>query len=193
MDGQTLALKDLTMPAVESGPGGAGPSVAITSPSTGAFYLPGTPVNLQGSIADGAVPYQYEWQLDDGTLLDSGTALAPGDLPLLTTNIPAAGSKGQPGSETVHLIVTDNNGIGITREAVVSLVSPAFMYLPTISQGAGPASAAAPSAQPEVAGAAARLATNYSFGVEYGSDYPPYAPQQSGKLVPRAGRPRARW
>jgi hypothetical protein len=175
VDGQTLVLKDLTMPAVESGPSGAGPTVAITSPANGTFYLPGMPVSLQGTINDGAAPYQYEWQLEDGTPVSSGTAVSAGNLPLFTTTLPTPESKGLPGSQSVHLVVTDNNGLGITREAVISFVSPNFIYLPSLLLGAATVATLAPAA-PALNGGAKLLSINYRFGVEYGSDYPPYGP-----------------
>ncbi len=170
--GGTLTLKDLTLPGVESGPGGLGPTVEILSPANDAFYPKGSQVNLQGKISDGTAPYKYDWQLGDGTSLKKGDAALSGVLPLFSTELPLPDTKGSPGSLSVNLVVTDTDGI--VRQAQANLVTPALIYMPMMINGStalnGPTrSAAAP--------AAAKMPNYvYTFGVEYGSDYPPYGP-----------------
>jgi hypothetical protein len=154
-----------------AGPGGSGLTVEILSPANGSFYFPGVPVALQGNISDGASPYHYDWQLEDGTSLFSGIADLAGPLPL-TTSLPVQPSKGgSPGSLPVRLVVTDADGI--TRQGEVSFNSALQFFMPLIANGSttnGPVAA--------VAALAAPAAPNFvhTFGVEYGSDYPPYGP-----------------
>ncbi len=170
--GVTQTLKDIVLSGVDSGPGGLGPTVEVLSPANGAFYLPGGPVALQGKISDGKAPYSYDWQLPDGTSLDKGAAAAAGLLPLFSTNLPVPASKGLPGTLELRLVVTDTDQI--TRIGLVSLVAPMQLFLPTVMDAPPAArSTAKPQAAPS-----SRLAPNYtySFGVEYGSDYPPYGP-----------------
>jgi hypothetical protein len=170
--GETLTLKDLTLPAVESGPGGLGPTVEILSPTNEAFYPRGSQVSLQGQISDGTAPYRYDWQLGDGTSLKKGDAAAAGVLPLFSTELTLPDTKNTPGSLSLSLVVTDTDGI--TRQAQVVLVTPAQIYFP-ISVNA---SAAVNSPSRSEAAPAITKAPNYvyTFGVEYGSDYPPYGP-----------------
>ncbi|HEX7393733.1 MAG TPA: hypothetical protein VF313_02300, partial [Anaerolineaceae bacterium] len=100
-DGQTLTLKDMTVPDSVSGPGGLGPTVAITAPANASSYMPGVKVSLEGTISDGTAPYSYSWQLEDGTILTSGSPAAPGALPPFLATLPVPPSKGSPASLTV--------------------------------------------------------------------------------------------
>src|SRR5450759_3810536 len=175
-DGQTLTLKDMTVPDSVSGPGGLGPTVAITAPANASSYMPGVKVSLKGTISNGIAPYSYSWQLDDGTLLKSGSAAATGALPPFPTFLPVPPSKGSLASLTVRLVVTD--GDGITRQADVSLKAPLQIFLPAIKNKAS--AIALSSTVPTVVMAVPLVpaAPNFvhTFGVEYGSDYPPYGP-----------------
>lgn len=172
--GQTLTLKDMTVP--DSAPGALGPTVAITAPANASSYMPGVKVSLKGTISNGKAPYSYSWQLEDGTILTSGSPAAAGALPPFLATLPVPPSKGLPASLTVRLVVTD--GDGITRQADVSLTPPLQLFLPAIKNKAS--AAAASSTVPTVVTAAPLVpaAPNFlhTFGVEYGSDYPPYGP-----------------
>jgi hypothetical protein len=173
VDGVTQFLKDIILPAAESGPGGLGPTVEISSPTNGSLFMPGGGVNLGGNISDGKPPYSYAWQLADGTSLTGGTLNSPGLLPLVHVQLPLlSSSKSIPNSLVINLIVTDADGI--TRQDQVSLQAPLVNYLPTLLRGTAPTAVQAGSSlRPE-----ASLAPDYiyTFGVEYGSDYPPYGP-----------------
>jgi hypothetical protein len=179
VDGQELPLKDISLPAVQSGPLGLGPTVVIDSPVNGSAFIAGKPVTLQGTISDGVAPYSYDWQLDDGTSLLAAPSnpVGAGSLPPLSTVLPAPDPKGLPGTQTIHLVVTDTDGI--TRQATVTLNSSVPLYLPLVSRGFAPAADTVTDQASEqksaVFPALTNLtATNYRFGVEYGSDYPPY-------------------
>ena len=170
--GHTLTLKDITLPATIPGPSGLGPTVDILSPTNGSFYLPGGQVTLQGRITNGTPPFSYDWQFEDGTSLKSGIAAAEGLLPLFSASLPVPVSKGSPSSLAVRLLVTDSDGI--TRQGEVSLSPPLQNFLPSIAKGATTTnSPVKPLLNPAVP-----TAPNYvhTFGVEYGSDYPPYGP-----------------
>lgn len=193
VDGHELPLKNISLPAVVSGPGGLGPTVVIDSPLNASSYLLGMPVTLQGTITDGNPPYSYDWQLDDGTSLMAapGSAASQGSLVPFSTVLPAPDSKRLPGTQTIHLLVTDKDAI--TRQAMVSLSSSVPLYLPLVSKAFTPAADTVPdqaSALKSAVGSAAPIlsATNYRFGVEYGSDYPPYGPGGSdlGAVPPDA-------
>ena len=174
VDGQTHVFKDIILPATEPGPEGLGATVTILSPQDGDGYSRGKPVDLKGEIANGKPPYSYAWQLEDGTAVGAGTLNAPGELPLAQAVLPSVDSKGEPGSLTVRLVVTDDEGV--TRQQEVSLFSPVSYFLPHVTRNSsvlGSASAGAPNQSAE-APTPNLLAINYSFGVEYGSDYPPY-------------------
>ena len=54
VDGVIFSLKDINLPAVQSGAGGFGPTVSITSPANGTKFTPGGNVSLAGSILGGA-------------------------------------------------------------------------------------------------------------------------------------------
>lgn len=169
----TFVLKDLSVPAVQSGPGGFGPLVSITAPASGSTFVPGSDVTLTGSISDGTAPYTYTWELDDGTVLKAGTLAAAGTVSHTTNQLPVISHNGFPAATTVHLRVQDSDGA--EREALVSLrptVAPSN-YLPVIVRSAQQAATAA---RPQPAGPITIAASNYSFGIEAGSDYPPYGP-----------------
>jgi hypothetical protein len=172
VDGNTLFLKDIVLPGVVSGPGGLGPTVEILSPTNGSPFMPGEQVTLEGEISEGVAPYSYSWELEDGSELTSGTANASGVLPLFTTALPVPASKEAPGSLTIRLVVTDDEGI--TRQAQVSLVPALQAYLPAVMKGsASTIDLLVPGpilASPQIPD------YTYTFGVEYGSDYPPYGP-----------------
>jgi len=172
--GQTLVLRDIVLPAVQAGEGGLGPTVAILSPNNGDVNFRGVSVELVGEISDGQPPYAYEWQLEDGTSLGSGNLPAPGKLPPVQATLPSPENKGAPGSLTIHLIVTDDEGV--TRQQTVSLVSPASTFFPLLANGSLASGSVADAPAPSPDTPLAMLATNYRFGVEYGSDYPPYGP-----------------
>ncbi len=82
------------------------------------------------------------------------------------------------GTQVIHLVVTDDEGV--VREAVVTLKTPQI-FLPSVSNSstggsdASPFKALPPSSTSGLVSPQNPTA-NYSFGVEYGSDYPPYGP-----------------
>lgn len=174
--GVVFALKDINLPAVQSGTDGFGPTVSITSPLNGSHFTPGGNVSLAGSILGGALPYTYSWELEDGTPLKQGSLSSDGAVTLTTNQLVALGHNGVPAASMVILRVTDNQGA--QRASSVSLlptVAPA-LFLAAI-QRSGPALSvvqAAPVAQVSSIGTAGF--SNYSFGQESGSDYPPYGP-----------------
>ncbi len=176
VDGQTVILKDINVPAVEAGSGanGFGPTVDITSPTNDSTFAPNAAVTITGAIGGGTAPYSYQWFREDGTALsDEATLAAPGNVQVQTTLLPVLSRDGFPLPTTVTLRVQDSDGA--ERTATISLrptVAPA-MYLPLVlrSGGAGMAMAQRPA---QTRGDATLAASNYSFGIEAGSDYPPY-------------------
>lgn len=175
VDGQTLVLRDISVPAVESGAGGFGPSVSITAPGNASTFVPGSSVAFTGGISDGTAPYTYTWSLDDGTVLGTGTRVSAGSVGLTTSQLPVLSHNGMPVATVVHLHVQD--GDGAEREAVVSVVpaTAPSLFMPLMTRS-GAASALAAAPQPQPAGPISIASSNYSFGVEMGSDYPPYGP-----------------
>lgn len=170
--GETLILRDVTVPALEGGAGGFGPSVSITAPANGSTYAPGAKVTLRGQIGDGAAPFTYEWIGPDGaSLAAAATISAPGAVELQTSTLPAVGKGGLPQVVNVTLRVTDD--LGAVREATVALVpnkAPA-LYLPLIQRESGGGAAARGAAAIEPAASLAQV--SYTFGVEANWDYPP--------------------
>ncbi len=171
--GVTFSLKDINLPAVQSGTGGFGPTVSITSPANGSHFTPGANVSLAGSILGGALPYTYTWELEDGTVLKQGSLSGDGSVAVVTNQLSALSHSGVPAAATVILRVTDNEGA--ERAASISLlptVAPA-LFLAAIQHSGSAVAArqAAPAATFHTAGF-----SNYTFGQESGYDYPPYGP-----------------
>lgn len=175
VDGATVVLKDIAAPAVEAGTGatGFGPTVAITAPANGSAFAPNSDVTLTGAISAGTGPYTYQWFLSDGTPLgDAATIANPGSVTTRTKLLPVVSRDGSPQPTSVVLWVQDSEGA--VREATVSLVpavAPAA-YLPLVLRGGGGLMAMQQPAPP--ATNAELAASNYTFGIESGSDYPPY-------------------
>lgn len=172
--GETIILRDLTMPLLSGGPGGFGPTVSITAPANGSVYDPGAQVTLQGQVSNGAAPYSYEWLAPDGSnLAPAATLNAPGAVQLKTSALPVLGKDGLPQPIVVTLRVTDAEGA--VREAAVALTPSRapVAYLPLIWKSATSGAAASPAA-PAVAPAAELAQSGFSFGIEANWDYPPY-------------------
>ncbi len=162
-NGEVIALRSFSVPLTATGSGGFGPSVAITGPASGSLFNAASPVNLTGTISDGAAPYTYEWLLGDGTLIgDPATLNAPGTVSRSVT-LPAAVRENSPDVVTIILRVTDNNGV--QREASVALTPDfSFTYIPVITRASG---------SPAAISGVELTQTTYTFGVEGNWDYPP--------------------
>ncbi len=179
--GQTFVLRDIVLPAVQSGPLGFGPLITITTPLNGSTFTPGATVNFSAALSGGTAPFTYTWQLDDGTPLGNGVALnAAQPITLATSQLPAVSHGGLPASVTVQLQVVD--GDGAVRNASVSLnpaVAPS-VYLPLIQRSASLSSvlsaALGSTANPAPAAVSPQDIISYGFGIEQASDYPPYGP-----------------
>lgn len=175
VDGVTFALKDINVPAVQSGAGGFGPTVSITSPTNGSRFTPGSSVSLAGSIIGGALPYSYTWELEDGTPLKQGNLTSAGPVTLSTSQLAAISHNGVPAASTVILRVIDNEGAErATSVSLLPTVAPA-LFLASIQRNGAAVNQAATQAAPASAFSTAAI-SNYSFGQESGSDYPPYGP-----------------
>lgn len=188
VNGEDITLRNIVVPAVEGGSGGLGPTVAIQSPENGATYAQGQKVTFAATITDGTPPYHFVWSLDDGTILGEGDSLTGGNLELEVDNLPAVSHMGYPSAAVVTLSVTD--GDAVTRMASVSLsaATAPSVWLPFL--GNGPVAAGMiPNEQVSSNGQVEINLANYSFGVESGSDYPPYGPGGSDLpgVVPDAG------
>ncbi|HEU5089610.1 MAG TPA: DUF6345 domain-containing protein, partial [Roseiflexaceae bacterium] len=182
VDGNTIILRDVNVPAIGNGAGGLGPQVAITSPAAGATYTPGTNVTFTGSIANGAGPYSYTWQLEDGTTLAAGNLATAGSVTIETNKLQAVSHGGTPAPITVYLYVTDSEGV--QRSAAVQLqptVAP-YLYLPLVLKGN--VATSAPIVLPAELQASTRTSGSgiYDFGIEANSDYPPFGVSQPGDL-----------
>lgn len=169
VDGEEIVLRDIAAPALEGGPGGVGPTVAITAPAAGSSFTPGATVDLVGSIADGAAPYSYQWLAEDETVLGEGTAQQPGTVSASTDKLSGFGRGGDPVPVTVILRVTDNEGIVREARQMLTPIAP-LLYIPIArAGGASTTTAALPGPlSPEVA-----QTTGHSFGIEGVWDYPP--------------------
>src|SRR5262245_12408394 len=168
--GATFALKDINVPAVQSGAGGFGPNVSITAPANGSSFTPGSNVALTGSIGGGAAPYTYTWELDNGTPLQQAVLANDGTVSLSTNQLPVVSHNGMPVPVMVVLRVTDNEGAERTANVALNPAAAPTLFLPLVQRGgAGQAVLQAPAAQ------SIRTTgfSNYSFGNESGSDYPP--------------------
>ncbi|MBP6804232.1 MAG: hypothetical protein KA362_08985 [Chloroflexi bacterium] len=166
--GETIILRDIVEPALEGGSGGFGPDVAITSPADGSSFTPGNPVNLTGAISAGAAPYTYTWSLNDGAVVLTGTLGAAGNLNATANDLQVDSHDGYPANVAVLLEVEDSNGA--VRQAAINLiptVAPSA-YLPIVPNGT------AALFTRHVTSAPAAVTAVYRFGVEAGSDYPPY-------------------
>jgi hypothetical protein len=171
--GATFFLKDINVPAVQSGAGGFGPNVSITSPANGSSFIPGSMVALAGSIVGGAKPYSYTWELDDGTPLNAGVLANDGPVSLNTNQLPVVSHAGIPEATTVVLRVTDNDGAVRTASVALHPTVAAGLFLPLAKKGAaGQTAQLSPSTQ----SIGPADVSNYRFGIESGSDYPPYGP-----------------
>lgn len=172
VDGETIILRSIVVPALVAGSGGFGPDVSIISPDEGSAFMPGTAVTLVGSISAGQAPYTYTWSLNDGAVLAVGALAAPGEISTTSSDLPVESHGGLPASVVVLLEVEDS--VGAVRQATLTLVpavAPAI-YLPTVlSNSAGGALAHTPTTQSPQA-----ITAVYRFGVHAGSDYPPYGP-----------------
>lgn len=171
VNGQTITLKDINVPAVAGGPNGLGPSVSITAPTANSSFAPGSTVSFTGSIADGVGPYEYSWQLEDGTEIMSGTLQTAGTVQAQTNKLSVVSHDGFPAPVTVLLIVKD--GEGAERSAFVTVrptVAPAI-FLPWTVQNPSAITSVAPELQAvfQTSGTG-----NYDFGIEANNDYQPY-------------------
>lgn len=170
--GVTFTLKDINVPAVQSGPGGFGPTVSVTSPANGSHFTPGSNVTLIGAIAGGTAPYSYSWELDDGTALKQGSLANDGTVSFTTAQLPAVSHNGFPAPTTVVLRVTDDDGALRTAHIALSPTSAPTSYLPLLLR-TGTTAAPPPQLGSVISPAGF---SNYTFGIEQGSDYPPYGP-----------------
>lgn len=177
LDGETIILRSIIVPALETGSGGFGPDVAIISPDQGSSFVPGTAVDLTGSISAGQAPYTYTWSLNDGAVLGTGTLAAPGDVFATTTDLPVDSHGGFPAGVVVLLEVEDDTGA--VRQDTLTIyptVAP-VTYLPAVlNNSAGGALAQPGLARPLVENEPQAITAVYRFGVHAGSDYPPYGP-----------------
>jgi Family of unknown function (DUF6345) len=175
--GEKLILRDINLPALASGPSGVGPTVAITTPTSGGTFVPGAAVDFAGTISDGTAPYTYTWELEDGTPLAGGTLATAGSVSAQSDQLPVVSHGGFPAATSVRLRVVDSEGF--EREALVAIqptVAPA-LFLPLVPNAAAPAAAAA-LVQPLQTSAGGR----YGFGIEANNDYPPFGVANEGDL-----------
>lgn len=176
VDGETIILKEMGVPGVK----GFGPEVTITEPEVNNSVVPGEMVSFTASIVSGTAPYTFSWELDDETVLMTGTLEMSGTTSFATDNLPFQAHNGVTGPVLIRLKVED--AIGAQRQAYM-YVHPTglpYMYMPqVIRAGAGVQNASSVAARPNpirAAMAPAAPTANYSFGTEEASDYPPYGP-----------------
>jgi hypothetical protein len=175
VDGETIILRGMYRTGADNGQRRLWPDVAIISPDEGSAFMPGTAVDLIGSISAGQAPYTYTWSLNDGTVLAIGALETPGEITITATDLPADSHGGFPAPIIALLEVED--GVGAVRQDTLTLV-PAVapsLYLPLITKSsAGSLSAPTAFSQPLVETGPAAITAVYRFGVHAGSDYPPY-------------------
>ncbi len=177
--GETFVLRDIVLPAAQSGPQGFGPLVTITAPVNGSSFTPGATVNFSASLSGGAAPYTFTWRLDNGTPLATGVAAnASQPITLATNQLPAVSHSGLPAPVTVQLQVQDSDGAIRTANVVLNPTVAPSLYLPLIQRNAGRGSALAAADDPPAnlapMAASAQVLSSYTFGVVQASDYPPY-------------------
>jgi hypothetical protein len=121
-------------------------------------------LTFNSMIAGGVGPYAFEWLLDDGTVLGSGTDPDGGSLSFSTNELLGTNRSGVPIGTVVRLRVTDSNGA--TAEATVMLqpIVP-LVYLPITAK---PNAAAADAA---IAPPISIAAPPYGVGVEWIQNY----------------------
>ncbi len=173
--GETVVLRGITLPLLEGGSGGFGPSVRIISPSNGSRFAPGASITLRGEVRDGAAPYRVEWLNGEGETIQSATLNTPGEVTVTTNNLPAENRDGMPGPTTVTLRVTDNEGA--VRQDRITLIPFNILHLPLITRG-GAGAATSSHGNERVSERVidilvAPQSTGHSFGIESVSDYPP--------------------
>ncbi len=175
--GETFVLNDIVMPAVQSGSSGFGPTLTITSPTNGSTFTPGANVSFSGTLSGGTAPYTYTWSLADGTtVLGSGTLANSSQTMTLTTNqLPAVSHGGSPASVQVVLSVTDTDGAERTIDVNLTPTIAPELFFPFVFNGFPGTTAPGQSPRSPTSPRAVAY-SNYSFGVEQASDYPPYGP-----------------
>lgn len=174
LDGETIFLRSIVVSALETGSGGFGPDVAIISPNDGSTFMPGTAVDLAGSISAGEPPYTYTWSLSDGAVLGTGTLAAPGDVFATAADLPVDSHGGIPAGIVVLLEVEDNTGA--VRQDMLTIhpaVAPS-VYLPGIFNNVGSSLVQSAPTLPAGVNDVEAVTAVYRFGVHAGSDYPPY-------------------
>jgi hypothetical protein len=174
-NGRSFFLRDIVLPAVETGPGGFGPDVTITTPTGGTLFTPGASLAFSASLSGGTAPYTYTWKLSDGTPLGTGSVPTTTQPVTLNTNqLPAVSHDGSPAAVTVVLDVEDGDGALRTASVTVNPRVAPSLYLPSLQQsGRQLATLAASLEQPAVS---AQDFIGYTYGIEEASDYPPYGP-----------------
>lgn len=178
VDGQTVNMRGIHFPAVQ----GFNPTVQITQPANNNTFVPGEPVNFVGTISggNGGPPYDYQWLLDDGTVLGSGTSnTSGGSVSLSTSNLPFALHNGEPALVTVRLMATDQNGA--TASAAVTLrPSVLYAYVPLVLRTGGGTGQAQNSEVPAAAPPYKVLAEYVHLYNEIASDLPGTVPDATG-------------
>ncbi|MDW8215227.1 MAG: DUF6345 domain-containing protein [Roseiflexaceae bacterium] len=169
--GETFVLRGITLPLLEGGSGGFGPSVRIVAPSGGSRFAPGASVALRGEVRDGAAPYRVEWLNGEGETIQATTLNSPGEVTVTTNNLPAGSRDGTPGPTTVTLRVTDNEGA--VRQDQITLIPFNTLHLPLITRGGAGAAVSGASSERVADIRVAPQSTGYTFGIESVSDYPP--------------------
>jgi len=168
VDGQTVNMRGIHFPAVQ----GFNPTVQITQPANGSRFVPGEPVNLVGTISggNGGPPYEYQWLLDDDTVLGSGNS-SGGTVSLNTTNLPFALHNGEPALVTVRLVATDKDGASASA-AVTLQPSVLFAYVPLVLRTGGGVGQAQNADIPAAAPPYKVLAEYVRFYNGHGADLP---------------------
>jgi hypothetical protein len=187
VDGEEVNLRGFTIPAIE----GFLPEVEITAPQDGIAYLPGSQLQITAHVSGGQPPYDYSFELEDGTPIASGST--PGGAFDFTTSALPSADKLEVGL-FLTLVATDSNSA--TSYDVLELSPPHFNYIPITMRDAASPDIQSGSSSPSLAEQAGLLQTIRSFAVQWvryynghGSNLPGTQPDGTGfrnKLVSHA-------
>jgi hypothetical protein len=127
---EEINLRGFTVPAVE----GFHPEVEITSPENGKFIMPGASVQINASITGGEAPYTYTLQLEDGTVIASGTT-AGASLTFPSGPLPEDTRPEETGIFLTLLVEDANGGAGF--DTLTLNTASDNLFLPLIGRESG--------------------------------------------------------
>jgi hypothetical protein len=171
---EEINLRGFITPAVE----GFHPEVEITSPANGIFALPGTSVQISAAISGGEAPYTYTLQLEDGTVIASGTT--PGASFVFPSGPLPEDLRPEETGIFLTLMVEDANG-GTGFDTLTLNTASENLFLPLIGRQALPQAASMLDYMPVEATAVRTMGAEWiRYYNGYGSNLPGTEPDGTG-------------